>query len=98
MIVFVSDAYSDQYRGGGELTTDAIIDASLFPVNKLLSSQVTLELMENHKNCYWIFGNFAGLSPSCLLYAAKNLDYSVIEYDYKYCKFIINSNIINSKN
>ena len=87
MIIFVSDAYAEQYQGGGELTTEAIIDASLFPANKVLSRQVTIDLMREHQHCYWIFGNFAGVNPKCLLYAAKNLKYSVIEYDYKYCKY-----------
>ena len=87
MIIFVSDAFSDQYTGGAELTTDAIIDSSLFPVNKVLSQQVNLKLMQEHQNCFWIFGNFSGVTSDCLLYAAKNLDYSVIEYDYKFCKY-----------
>ena len=86
MIIFVSDAYSEHYSGGAELTTDAIISQSLFPVNKILSKQVTLDLMERHKDDFWIFGNFSGIDLNCILYAAKNLRYSVIEYDYKFCK------------
>ena len=87
MIIFVSDAFEEHYRGGAELTTEAIIEGSLFPVNKVLSSQVTLKLMEDNKSCLWLFGNFSGLDSRCLLYAAKNLDYCVIEYDYKFCKY-----------
>ena len=79
MIIFVSDAYSEHYSGGAELTTDAIISQSLFPVNKILSKQVTLDLMERHKDDFWIFGNFSGIDLNCILYAAKNLRYSVIE-------------------
>lgn len=87
MIIFVSDAFVEQYQGGGELTSEAIIGSSYFPINKVLSNQVNVSLMEQHKNAYWIFGNFAGLDKSCILYALKNLDYSVIEYDYKFCKY-----------
>tara|TARA_R110000824_G_scaffold335251_1_gene521810 strand:+ start:6777 stop:8393 length:1617 start_codon:yes stop_codon:yes gene_type:complete len=87
MIIFVSDAFVEQYQGGGELTTEAIIEASYFPVNKVLSTQVSVELMEKHKDAYWVFGNFAGLKKKCMLHALKNLDYSVIEFDYKFCKF-----------
>jgi|6_EtaG_2_1085325.scaffolds.fasta_scaffold06618_3 hypothetical protein len=87
MIIFVSDAFSEQYNGGAELTTDAIIDSSLFPVNKILSQNVNLSLLQEYKSSFWIFGNFSGVSAECLLYAAKNLDYSVIEYDYKFCKY-----------
>jgi hypothetical protein len=87
MILFVSDAFSEHYNGGAELTTDAIIDSSLFPVNKILSQQVNLKLLQKYKDSFWIFGNFSGVSEQCLLYAAKNLKYSVIEYDYKFCKY-----------
>ena len=87
MIVFVQDFFVEQYRGGGELTTEAIIDSSLFPVNKLISSNVTKETMEQNKHCLWIFGNYANLRKDCLLYAAKNLNYATIEYDYKHCKY-----------
>jgi len=87
MIIFVADAFSDQYNGGAELTTDAIIDASYFPVNRVRSHQVNKEAMEAHKDALWMFGNFSGLTPDCLLYAAKNLDYVVLEYDYKFCKY-----------
>ena len=87
MIIFVSDNFVEQYQGGGELTTEAIIEASYFPVNKILASYVSVELMEKYKNSYWIFGNFSGLDRKCILYAIKNLDYSIIEYDYKFCKY-----------
>ena len=87
MIIFVSDVFSEQYSGGAELTTEAIIDSSLFPVNKILSQQVNLKLLQKHKDSFWIFGNFSGVTSDCLLYAAKNLKYSVVEYDYKFCKY-----------
>ena len=87
MILFVCDAFIEQYQGGGELTTEAIIEASYYPPNKILSQQVTVELMEKHKDSYWIFGNFSNLDKKCILYALQNLDYSIIEYDYKFCKY-----------
>ena len=87
MIIFVSDSFAEQYVGGAELTTEAIIDEALFPVNKVISAQVTVEMMKKFQDSFWIFGNFANLSETCILHAAKNLDYSVIEYDYKFCKF-----------
>ena len=87
MIIFVSDAFADQYVGGAELTTEAIIESSLYPVNKVTSDRVNINMMEEHKDSYWIFGNFSGLSKEAVVYAIKNLDYSIIEYDYKFCKF-----------
>ena len=87
MVIFVADVFADQYVGGAELTTQAIIDSSMLPGARFRSSEVTLELMEQFKNCFWIFGNFAGVREDCLMYAIKKLNYSVLEYDYKYCEF-----------
>tara|TARA_R100000234_G_scaffold74328_1_gene45899 strand:- start:3411 stop:5021 length:1611 start_codon:yes stop_codon:yes gene_type:complete len=87
MIIFVADAFSEHYTGGAELTTEAIITESLIPINKVLSQQLTPQLLEAYKDSLWVFGNFANVNAECLLYAIKNLDYCVIEYDYKFCKY-----------
>lgn len=87
MFVFVSDFFVEDYPGGAELTTEAIIKASKAPVIKMHSAQVNRETILQHKNKHWIFGNFAALSTETVLYCCKNLKYSVIEYDYKYCKY-----------
>jgi len=86
MIFFVADLFVEQYKGGAELTTEALIDSSYFPCNKILSSNPELiQLMKNYKSAFWIFGNFDSVPEGCLLYAAKNLNYAALEYDYKYC-------------
>jgi len=88
MIIFVADIFAEQYEGGAELTTEAIISDSLFPCNKLNSlNPALLQIMETNKEAFWIFGNFDSVPDNCLMYAAKNLNYSVLEYDYKYCNF-----------
>jgi len=87
MILFVADLFADQYRGGAELTTEALFQSSLMPAKKVLAQSLNPKLMEAHKDAFWIFGNFASLSEDCLLYAIKNLKYSVLEYDYKYCEY-----------
>ena len=87
MIIFVSDLFVEDYVGGGELTSDAIINSSLLPIRKIYSNKVTTKFMKTHKDKFWIFSNFANLSESCIFYAIKNLQYSVLEYDYKYCIF-----------
>ena len=87
MFVFVSDFFLEDYPGGAELTTDAIIKGSKVPVVKLHSSQVNEETISDHRDKHWIFGNFAALSTETILYCCKHLKYSVIEYDYKYCKY-----------
>lgn len=84
---FVSDLFVDKYIGGAELTSEAIINASYYDVKKIESTAATVEFLEANKNEYWIFGNFSLVSPNALLYAAKHLKYSILEYDYKYCKY-----------
>ena len=77
MIFFVADMFANQYEGGAELTTEAIISDSLFPGSKINSqSPNLLELMKVKKDAFWIFGNYASVPEKCLLYAAKNLNYS----------------------
>ena len=86
MIFFVSDLFVEHYKGGAELTTEALIEGSYIPCNKILTSDPHLiPLMKKNTDAFWIFGNFASASHQVLLFAAKNLNYSVLEYDYKYC-------------
>ena len=87
MVVFVSDLFVKDYVGGGELSTQTLIETSLMPVAQINSRFLTIEIMEQYKNAHWIFGNFTEVNLNCLLYAIKNLSYSVIEYDYKFCSY-----------
>ena len=87
MIFFIADAFVENYIGGAELTTEALISSSLLPRAKVLSHQVTTKLLEQYKDSFFVFGNFQNLKTECILYAIKNLNYSVLEYDYKYCKY-----------
>ena len=87
LVVFVSDAFVQHYVGGAELTTEALITSCLLPNGRILSKDVTPEIMQSHCDCFWVFGNFNSLSEACMLYAIKNLNYSILEYDYKFCKY-----------
>ena len=76
MIFFVADMFAEQYEGGAELTTEAIISSSYFPCNKILSSDPRLlNMMRSNQSAFWIFGNFSNAPDQCLFYAIKNLDY-----------------------
>jgi len=85
LVIFVSDMFVENYVGGAELTSEAIIRDSLLPVHKVHSQLVTRKLMEANTDKFWIFGNFTDLSEDCIMFAIKNLEYSILEYDYKYC-------------
>lgn len=86
-VVFVADMFAEDYEGGAELTTEALIQESPFKVQKLHSKQVTMEHLQSGMDKFWIFGNFAGLNPQLIPSIITNLKYSVLEYDYKYCKY-----------
>ena len=88
MVVFVSDLFIKDYVGGGELSTQALIETCLLPVAQINSRYLTVDTMKQHKNAHWIFGNFTDVNLECLVYAIKNLSYTVIEYDYKFCYYV----------
>ena len=84
-IVFVSDLFVSDYVGGAELTTQALIDSSPFAVQTIHSRDVTMDLLESGYQKYWIFGNYSSLNRDLIPSIIANLDYSILEYDYKYC-------------
>ena len=63
--------FVENYIGGAELTSEAIIRESLMPIAKLNSANVTSKIMEQNNKAFWIFGNFSSLSEDCILYAIK---------------------------
>ena len=87
MIVFVADVFKEDYPGGAELTTDALIDANLLPARKIHSRDLSYQQIAAYKNCHWIFGNFSEVNDLLLMECIKKLNYSVLEYDYKFCKY-----------
>ena len=97
MIVFVQDLFVQDYAGGGELTTQAIIEATKIPILTIHSQKLTKKIIDQHQGKYWIFGNCVGLSNDILLYVSKNLNYSVIEYDYKFCSYRLREKHIDAE-
>ena len=86
-VIFVADLFSEDYVGGAELTSQALIDSSPFKILKLKCQELNLDLLKQGKDKYWIFGNFASLNAELIPTIVKNLKYSVLEYDYKFCRF-----------
>ena len=82
MIVCCADAFVDNYVGGAELTTEALINSSFMPIGRILSHDLSVEILKQFSNRHWVFGNIANLSEDVLVYCAKNINYSVVEYDY----------------
>ena len=86
-IVFVSDMFAEDYQGGAELTTEALISSSPLSVFKLHSKDVTLELLEQGHQLFWVFGNYSNLDHNLIPTIVANMKYSILEYDYKYCRY-----------
>lgn len=86
-IVFVADLFESDYAGGAEMTSEALISSSPFKIQKIYSKDVNLSLLNKGSHLHWIFGNFSQLNPELIPSIVANLKYSVLEYDYKYCKY-----------
>mgnify|MGYP003124657426 CR=1 FL=1 len=86
-IVYVADYFAKDVTGGAELTSDAILQKCPYPCKSFYSSSLTKEDIDANKDSFWVFGNASGVKDNVLLYAAKHLNYGVLEYDYKYCKY-----------
>ena len=86
-IIFVSDLFIENHLGGAELTSEALIESCPFKIHKLLSSDISMEVLEKFHTKYWIFGNFASMDWNLIPTIVANMKYSILEFDYKYCKY-----------
>ena len=86
-IVFVADMFAEDYAGGAELTTQALIDSSPFTVFKLHSKDVSEKMLQQGHLKHWIFGNFSAMDMNLIPTIVANMSYSILEYDYKYCRY-----------
>ena len=86
-VVFVSDLFVEDYVGGAELTSEALISESPYKLQKIRSRDVNLAALQQGHQKFWIFGNFSQLNPELIPTIVANLKYAVLEYDYKYCRF-----------
>ena len=85
--VFVSDMFVENYVGGAELTSQALIDSCPHPIEKIHSKDVDLKALEAGHDKYWVFGNFSAMDSNLIPTIVANMEYSVLEYDYKFCKY-----------
>jgi hypothetical protein len=94
---FIADLFTNEYQGGAELTTLALMESCPTP-NSVWAAKCTeitedsLQKLVNEENVknmktHFVFGNFATLNPNMIPFIITNWEYSVIEYDYKFCEF-----------
>ena len=87
-VIFVADMFVEDYVGGAELTTEALISsANDIQVQKIRSSQLGMSQLKAGVQKHWVFGNFSGVDPNLIPSIIGNLSYSVLEYDYKFCQY-----------
>ena len=84
-VIFVSDFFVENYSGGAELTTEALVSSSPYKVHKIRSHEVTKTIVSQNKDKVWIFGNMTNLNPSVIPQIMGGCKYVVLEYDYKFC-------------
>tara|TARA_Y100000310_G_scaffold157146_1_gene156541 strand:- start:791 stop:2872 length:2082 start_codon:yes stop_codon:yes gene_type:complete len=86
--IFVSDLFADQYLGGAELSLEALAAASSEENIKINSKEVNETIVKLYSNKTWVLGNYTGLEVKTIsALSNNNVDYSVVEFDYKFCKY-----------
>ena len=88
-VVFVSDYFLNEVRGGAEFCNDALIKLlqRQYSVELQKSQSVTPVYISENKDCFFIVANFFLLSEESKA-ALADLTYVIFEHDHKY----INSN------
>lgn len=86
-IVFVSDMHKNEYAGGAELSTDALMKTSPAEVSFLKSRDVTKELISQGTQKIWVFFNFGDINFELIPTIVANCHYFIVEYDYKFCQY-----------
>jgi glycosyltransferase involved in cell wall biosynthesis len=86
-VVFVSDMFLEEYVGGAELSSEALIDSAPFNVFKVKSNQISMKTLESGHQKFWVFCNFASIDFDLIPTIVSNIKYAIVEYDYKYCKY-----------
>jgi hypothetical protein len=90
-IAFISDYFVNDGIGGAELTTDAIMNYGAqrgFEIGAVHCNKINVDVMKVSKDKFhFIVCNFIQLQDDVKLYMIKNCSYSIVEYDYKICKY-----------
>jgi len=86
-VIFVADVFRNEYAGGAELTTDALLQTTPYKTHCINSSDINVNLVQAGAQKTWVFFNFRGLDHELIPAIVQNLYYFVVEYDYKFCQY-----------
>ena len=84
-IVFVADMFVEDYVGGAELTSDALIKSCDMNIQTVHARDITMDVLSQGARKHWVFTNSTSMNPALIPSIMANLSYSIIEYDYKFC-------------
>lgn len=84
-IIVVADHFAEDYVGGAELTTQALLDGAPCEIVKIRAIDLNFDMIQKLSAHLWIFGNFAQMKYTLIPEIIKALGYVVLEYDYKFC-------------
>jgi hypothetical protein len=87
-IVYVADSMYPEFIGGGELNDCELCEIlkENSNVEKIKSSNVTIDFLSKNKNCFFILSNFLLLNKDCYNFILNNLKYVIYEHDHKYLR------------
>ena len=86
-VVFVADAFIDEYGGGAERSTEALYEVSPYKTFKCKSREITQELIQKGTDKFWVFFNYRTMDHNLIPLIVANLNYAIVEYDYKFCQY-----------
>jgi hypothetical protein len=88
-IIFVADLFVQDYAGGAELTTEALIQrcSEKYDTEKIHCKNITEKFLLENTAAKFVICNFSSLDDRLKIIFCKNCDYQIIEYDYKFCKY-----------
>ena len=87
--IFLADYFIEDHIGGAELTSEALIHSTPNPdkVGKIKCSELNRDIIDQHRDAHWVVLNFTQLSQDLKFHLIKNVEYSIVEYDYKFCNY-----------
>ncbi len=87
-IILVADHFYPGYTGGAELTTYALTSQcpNDLKITFIKSSQLNFFHIALYRNKFWIFTNIQEANLKVIDNAARVLNYTIVEYDFKFCK------------
>jgi glycosyltransferase involved in cell wall biosynthesis len=86
-VVFVADMFLEEYGGGAEKSTEALFETSPYETYKCKSNEVSQELIQSGVDKLWVFFNYRGMDHNLIPLIVANLNYMIVEYDYKFCQY-----------